>query len=74
MSYTLNTPLVRALIATGATAAALHVVKPYTFFEENGEPRPWTQSVKRVDQLKRATSVPWWLATLAVGVAVDLFS
>lgn len=63
----------RGLVAGGATAAALYSVKPLTFFDPLGKPRLARWAVTRDDQIGDSVLVPWWLAAIAVGAAVDLF-
>lgn len=69
----MNTPAVRGLLATGITALALTYVKPPLFYLPDGTPRIASWATDKPDQKADAVTVPWWLAALAVGVAVDLF-
>jgi len=71
--WIITTPAVRALLAAGATAAALYAVKPVAFFDPAGRPRLAKWAVSRPDQVSEAVAVPWWLAAVGVGLAVDLF-
>lgn len=65
----LNTVPKRFLFGTLATGAALYIIKPDMFFDEDGTARPWKALTKDAE----ATSVPWWLVSGAVGLVMCTF-
>lgn len=68
-----STPAMRAALASAVTAAALYYTKPPLFFKPDGAARLPSWTIANKDQREEAVLVPWWLAAVAVGVAVDLF-
>ena len=60
----LGAPATRFAVFSGATALAFNLMKPEMFFQPNGEPKPWSF----MSGSSHATSFPWWLASVSVGV------
>lgn len=62
----------RRLMGVGlGTAGLLYLLKPHTFFDHDGHPRPW--SVTCHDSRLDPVPVPWWMAAILAGTAAAVF-
>lgn len=68
----LVTPLGRLMGLSAASGVLFYFMKPSIFFMDSGEARPWTFFATPSDQAT-ATVLPYWLASLLIGVVAALF-
>lgn len=69
-----GTPALRALAAGLVVGGALLIAKPPLMFTEDGTPKIWsTTAPAQLNKGIETTPLPWWLASVLVLVAVDLF-
>jgi len=60
-------------LGVGTVAAALlfYTLKPSFAFGANGKPKPWGVTTEASDKIE-TTMLPWWLASIGVGLLFAL--
>jgi len=72
--YLPATPAIRALGVGAALAGILLTFRPDSMFAEDGSAKIWSVTAPAdLGKGIETTPVPWWLATVVVVIAIDLF-